>query len=312
MNLSAHPALDGIRVFERGWLSSNNVLILAQGEEAGAVLVDSGHLRHAEQTRALVAHALAGQPLARVVNTHLHSDHCGGNAMLQRAFGAAVCVPPGQAEAARRWDEEHLSYRPTGQHCERFTVNGVLGPGQALQAGGRTFEVLAAPGHDPDSVILFDRASGLLISADALWENGFGVVFPELEGEAAFHEVAAVLDLIETLPVKLVVPGHGGVFTDVAAALARARTRLTSFVNDPQRHARHAAKVLLSYHVMEVQAETHARLGAWAGTTPLFVALWERVGQGEAIGPSAWAALLTRELVAAGAVTLSSEQVRAA
>jgi hypothetical protein len=33
----------------------------------------------------------------------------------------------------------------------------------------------------------------VLISADALWENGFGVVFPELEGDDAFAIVAATL-----------------------------------------------------------------------------------------------------------------------
>ena len=48
-------------------------------------------------------------------------------------------------------------------------------------------------------MILFEPASGILISADALWESGFGVVFPEIEGTAAFDEVAATLDVIERL-----------------------------------------------------------------------------------------------------------------
>src|SRR6185369_10670429 len=135
MNLQQHPALAGIAVFERGWLSSNNVLIHAQGDEPGAVLVDSGHVTHAAQTVALVRHALQGgsseaNRLARIVNTHLHSDHCGGNASLQHAFGAPVFIPPGHAEAVRRWDEEALSYAPTGQRCERFTISGTLQPGE--------------------------------------------------------------------------------------------------------------------------------------------------------------------------------------
>ena len=45
----------GVRVFERGWLSSNNVLI--DGPE-GATLVDSGYASHAAQTVALVEQAL--------------------------------------------------------------------------------------------------------------------------------------------------------------------------------------------------------------------------------------------------------------
>jgi glyoxylase-like metal-dependent hydrolase (beta-lactamase superfamily II) len=307
--LNEHPALAGLSIFERGWLSSNNVLVHAQGDEPGAVLIDSGHLVHAAQTEALVRHALQGRPLARIVNTHLHSDHCGGNATLQRAFGAQAITPPGQAEAVRRWDEEALSYAPTGQRCERFTLHGTLSPGETLQAGGRRFEVMAAPGHDPESVILFDAEHGLLIAADALWENGFGVVFPELEGESAFGDVGRVLDLIETLPVSVVVPGHGGPFTDVAAALARARKRLAAFVDDPQRHSRYAAKVLVSYHLMEVQGETMAALRAWVGRTRYFASVWERAGRHEAASPESWGETLARELVASGAARWEGERL---
>ncbi|HRP28931.1 MAG TPA: MBL fold metallo-hydrolase, partial [Burkholderiaceae bacterium] len=106
-------ALRGVTFLERGWLSSNNVLLHgAPGE--GATLVDTGHCLHAAQTLALVRAALGGERLARIVNTHLHSDHCGGNALLAREFGAAIVIPPGQWDAARPWDEGALSYRPTG------------------------------------------------------------------------------------------------------------------------------------------------------------------------------------------------------
>ena len=47
----APQALHGLTVLERGWLSSNNVLI---PDPAGATLVDSGHCVHAPQTLALV------------------------------------------------------------------------------------------------------------------------------------------------------------------------------------------------------------------------------------------------------------------
>jgi glyoxylase-like metal-dependent hydrolase (beta-lactamase superfamily II) len=312
IDLRSHPALAGLTVFERGWLSANNVLIHAQGDEPGAVLVDSGHVTHAAQTEALVRHALQGRPLARIVNTHLHSDHCGGNGRLQRAFGAQVVTPPGHADAVRRWDEEALSYAPTGQRCERFELHGTLTPGGALHAGGRRFEVIAAPGHDPESVVLFDADTGLLISADALWENGFGVVFPELEGESAFDDVAAVLDAIERLPVALVVPGHGRPFTDVPAALARARTRLASFVHDPQRHARYAAKVLISFHLMEVQGETVAELLDWVGRTRYFASVWQGAGRAEAASPAIWSETLVQELVASGAARRVADRIEPA
>jgi glyoxylase-like metal-dependent hydrolase (beta-lactamase superfamily II) len=300
--LKDHPALAGLQVFERGWLSSNNVLVHAVGDEPGATLIDTGHVVHAAQTEALVRHALGGTPLSRIVNTHLHSDHCGGNAALVRAFGATVWIPPGQADAIRAWDDGALSYEATGQLCERFPVHGTITPGSVVEAGGRRFEVIAAPGHDPHSVVLFDAANGLLISADALWEQGFGVVFPEIEGEPGFDDVGAVLDLIAALPVRLVVPGHGAPFADVEGALARARARLASFVSDPAKHARHGVKVLLKYHLMEVRAQAEDELRRWAAQTPLFAGAWERHGRGLADSPEAWCDRLVDELHAAGAL----------
>ena len=298
--------LAGLTVLERGWLSSNNLVIHAAAGEAGAVLVDCGHVNHAEQTVALVRHALAGAPLARIVNTHLHSDHCGGNATLQRAFGAPLFIPPGQAGAVASWDAAALSYQATGQRCERFEPQGVLHPGEVLAAGGRAWQVIGAPGHDPHSLMLFDAEHGVLVSADALWEHGFGVVFPEIAGEPGFDDVAEVLDLIETLPVRVVIPGHGKPFTDVAAALARSRSRLAAFVAQPERHARHAAKVLLKYHLMEEQSQAQAALRDWAAATPLFTGVWQAHARREAETPHDWCDALTAELVAAGALQLQA------
>jgi hypothetical protein len=112
------------------------------------------------------------------------------------------------------------------------------------------------------------------------------------------------LDLIERLPVKVVIPGHGAPFTDVAAALARARSRLAGFKADPARHARHAAKVLIKYHVMEERSQALDELLGWAAGTPMLGALWARHGAPESESPSAWGDRFVRELVAGGALAL--------
>lgn len=302
------PSLQGLAVLERGWLSSNNILIHAAPGERGAVLIDASHVVHAEQTVALVRQALAGAPLVRIVNTHLHSDHCGGNAALQRAFGAPLTIPPGLADAARAWDLERLGHDDFGLR-ERFTVHDTLAPGECFVAGGRTWRALAAPGHDPHSLMFFDDAHGVLISADALWEQGFGVVFPELFGEGGFAEVGQTLDAIAALPVQVVIPGHGAPFTDVVGALARARSRLAAFKAEPARHARHAVKVLLKYHVMEARREPLDLLCRWAEAAPMVGRNWERFGRHEADTPAGWAARMVNELVASGALGLEADTV---
>jgi len=300
------PAPLGLTVFERGWLSSNNVLLHGQGE--GAVLVDSSHTLHADQTVALVAQALAGEPLRQLVNTHLHSDHCGGNASVQRRWHCRIDIPPGEFAAASAWDEVALSYRATGQLCERFSPDGRVEPGQTLQVGGRRWQALAAPGHDPHSLVLFDADQGALISADALWENGFGVVFPELDGEQAFDDVGRTLDLIESLDARWVVPGHGAPFADVADALQRARQRLDGFRADPARHARHAIRVLVKYHLLEVQQQGLQDFRQWFAATPLCQAVWQRMGCPEG-ALADFGERTARDLAHSGALALRGDQV---
>ena len=202
----------------------------------------------------------------------------------------------------RDWDAEALTYAPTGQSCPPFTYDTLLEPGTDIRLGDRLWQVHAAPGHDTHSVILFDPAERILISADALWERGFGVVFPELEGDDAFDELGETIDLIESLAPALVIPGHGRLFTDVPEAIAFARTRLQGFVADPARHTRHAAKVLLKFRLLEVQRQPLADFVAWAVATPYFAVMARSQGPGADL--AVWLGELVAELVRAGAVAV--------
>lgn len=256
-----------MRVFQRGWLSSNNILF--SGHD-GSALVDSGYATHAAQTVALVSHALQGRPLDRLLNTHLHSDHCGGNAALQRAYACRTAIPVSEVDKVRAWDEDALSYKATGQQCERFRCDEAIAPGDVLTLGDMTWQALAAPGHDPHSLILFCPDERILISADALWENGFGVVFPELDGESGFAEVRATLQLIATLDARIVIPGHGAPFTDVNKALDIAFSRIDYFEADPVRNAQNAMKVLLKFLLLERQQIPLAQVEPLMAGTRLF------------------------------------------
>ncbi len=238
----------GVSVFERGWLSSNNILLL---DHERAVLIDSGYCSHAGQTLALTQNALAGRKLDLLINTHLHSDHCGGNALLQETYACRTLIPIADAPAVANWDETRLTYQATGQQCPRFNFDACISPGDRLTLANLEWQVLAAPGHDPHSMIFFCASEAILISADALWQDGFGVIFPELDGQSGFAEQAAVLKLISELGVGLVIPGHGAPFTDVDAALDRANSRLNYLSADPRRNAHNALKVMVAFLLLE-------------------------------------------------------------
>lgn len=296
---------EGVTVLERGWLSSNNVVLVGPDQ---ATLVDSGYGLHAPQTLMLVESALQGRPLDLLVNTHLHSDHCGGNAALQARYPQLqTLIPPGHAQAVAVWNEDVLTYKPTGQVCPRFGFSATLNPGTEIRMGQVHWQVHAAPGHDTHSVILFEPASRTLISADALWQRGFGVVFPELDGESAFDEVAATLDVIESLGPRCVIPGHGSVFCDVAEAIAFARKRLEGFASSPAKHLQYAAKVLLKFKLLELQTVPRTALLQWASSTPYFQSLFKRQFAG--LDFNEGLELLVKELVRAGAAEVRGDVI---
>jgi glyoxylase-like metal-dependent hydrolase (beta-lactamase superfamily II) len=300
-----HKLPSGVTFFERGWLSSNNVLI--QDSEQ-AILVDTGYWAHASQTATLVSSVLKNTPLTSIVNTHLHSDHCGGNSYLQQVFPAiSTLIPPGHAPHVDDWDADALSYTPTGQHCPAFTKSGVLSNGDSLLIGDATWRVYTSPGHDPHAIILFNERDGVLISADALWENGFGVVFPEIEGVEAFDEVEATLQIIEQLKPTLILPGHGSAFTDVSGALKRARTRLVQFRGAPDKHALYATKVLLKFKLLELQQVKYVDFIAWA-TSASYLHLLQST-YAKAMKFDTWILEMCKSLEKSGACALNDKYI---
>jgi glyoxylase-like metal-dependent hydrolase (beta-lactamase superfamily II) len=246
-----------MHLLERGWLSSNSV-VFEEGDRL--TVVDTGYVLHARQTADLIDHVGRGRPLARIINTHLHSDHVGGNARLARDGAVSIQIPAGGADAVSAWDVERLSYRATAQRCPRFGFDRVLRAGDELELGSRPWQVLAGAGHDPHMLMLYEPERRILISADALWEHGFGAIFPEIEGESGFAEQRRSLELIERLQPLLVIPGHGSPFREVGAALRRAGRRLEALQSSPQRNARQVLKVLVKFWLLQVGRASLARL----------------------------------------------------
>ena len=303
MNLITLP--DGMHVFERGWLSSNCIFF---DDGNTTWLIDSGYSTHSAQTLSLIALELSSRTLDFLLNTHLHSDHCGGNAALQAKYPELVTViPPGQAELVKAWNPDGLFYTPTGQLCPQFKFDQVLQCGSSIQLGKQNWEVHAAGGHDPHAVIFFEPQSRVLISADALWENGFGVVFPELEGLSAFDEVASTFDLIERLNPDVVIPGHGSIFKYTPEVMAIARQKLSVFAVDPVKLARHGSKVLLKFKLLEKQEMEFVEFAQWAKDTPCLINYHSRFFSNSDF--TVWVEQLCEELGKSGAASRNGDSI---
>jgi glyoxylase-like metal-dependent hydrolase (beta-lactamase superfamily II) len=288
---------------ERDWLSANGVLF---DDGRRTTLVDTGYDSHRDTTLAVLRTLLGDRPLDQIVNTHLHSDHCGGNALLQRTWGSRTLIPAASAQAVSAWDENGLTYDETGQRCERFAFDDVIEDGQILELGGLPWQAIAAPGHDPEMMVLYCEPQRLLISADALWQNGFGVIFPELDAASGFTEQRAILDRLATLEVDRVIPGHGPMFTDMPAAIARARQRLDYLAADPARNARHATKVLVKFLLLEHRSIPMDQVPGLIDTIPLIRRTNERY---TGLAGDELVRWVTGELVRAGAARIENERL---
>lgn len=249
----------GLQVIERGWLSANSILGFDGGR---ASLIDSGYVTHAGQTVALVEKALAGRQLECLINTHSHSDHIGGNAALQARFDCAIAVPAGLHTSIEPWDEAALLLAPLGQQAAPFRHDRTIAAGEQFELGGLVWHAIAVPGHDMDALAFHNPERRLLISGDALWERGFGVLFPELLGTAdALAATRTTLEALARLSVDIVIPGHGAPFASVDEALATAFRRLDRFAAERESLAWHALKVVVAFSLMErreVTLETFA------------------------------------------------------
>ena len=259
-----------VRVLVRGWLNCNQVVLL--DEASGHVLVDTGYGTHAGETLRRIASAagLDGAPLARLVNTHCHADHIGGNAAVIERYGCRVTIPAGEAAAVDDWSRQEHWNGYVDQEARRFAYDDTIAPGGSFGGGGLEWQAHAAPGHDMDALVYFEPRHRLLLSGDALWSNGLGFVWP-YEGRNPFVEAAlATLDEIERLAPRVVVPGHGEPFEDVAAALERARSRLRAFGADPRKTARHMVKVMFVFSLLHRGSMESAGVDAYVGEVPCY------------------------------------------
>ena len=217
------PLPPQVHVFVRDWLSANNVLLKSRD---GHVLIDSGYVSHAPLTLALLAspRGLGGEPLAQLVNTHGHSDHVGGNAAVQCRVRLPDRVSGGRGAARGAVGREDAALRLRRPGCATLCHRRAAASGSTQVWGELEWRMLAAPGHDMGALVFYNPEHRILVSGDALWENGYGFVMPRAIDPDALPATRATLDMIAGLDVRTVIPGHGEVFTDVAR---RARASLS-------------------------------------------------------------------------------------
>lgn len=298
-----------IRVIVRGWLNCNQVVLLAPGDN---VVVDSGYCTHREETIELLVsrQGLDREPLERLINTHCHSDHMGGNAAVAHAFGCRITIPEGEVKNVEPWTPQSVWMRQFDQRADPFRHDDTIRAGDRFEAGGFAWDVHAAPGHDMDALMFFEPTHRILISGDALWENGMGFVWPE-EGtrNPCIEAAREALATIERLDPAIVIPGHGAPFGDARGSIATVRSRLEAFERDPARCARHMVKVMFVFALLDRGRMPVADVAGYLARVPCYGEVSARFLGMDAATLAQW---MLADLERAGAVRIAQGEVRPA
>ena len=236
----------------------------------------------------------------------------GGNRALRAEYDCRVTIPKGEVKHVVPWTEQSCWAEDMDQYAEEFAFDDTIAAGDTFEAGGTQWQAHAAPGHDMDALIYFAPGPRILITGDALWERGLGFVWPEavdvFPRDATMQAAADALNTIEKLAPAMVVPGHGAPFTDVAKSLLDARGKLAALKKDPQKNARHVAKSLFVFALLDKGEMKVDDVAAYLHSVPVYRRLREQFLQGS---NDELAARMMAELVAVQAVTVDGGIVRA-
>jgi len=202
------------------------------------------------------------------------------------------------AQAVTHWDEAALLLSTAAQAGERFEVDATLAPGDRFLAGELEWQSIAAPGHDMDALAYYNAERRILMSGDALWRDGFGILFADVLGTGdGLGEARRTLEGIGRLAVDIVIPGHGAPFTEFDDALERAFARLRAFEADGARMARNAIRACITFRLLDVRSMALDELPQHLAETPLYREANQRF---LGLDPDALAGWLVKELVRAG------------
>jgi glyoxylase-like metal-dependent hydrolase (beta-lactamase superfamily II) len=201
------------------------------------------------------------EDLRLVVLTHQHTDHLGLAAEIVRRAGAEVAALapiapyladlPAETAADRVFMAELLRrhgatdaevagndagwarFHGGGRAC---AVTVPLVAGSTVPLRDRTLEVLHRPGHSETDVLLVDAARGMAFGGDHLLRSvpsvpvrdrplpagdGTRPYAPEDDDTAVTVRYRESLRATRTLPLEVVLPGHGGPFGDPIAVVDR-------------------------------------------------------------------------------------------
>jgi glyoxylase-like metal-dependent hydrolase (beta-lactamase superfamily II) len=196
----------------------------------GVVAIDAlASPRQGEQLLRTIR-GVTDRPIAWLVLTHHHPDHHFGAVVLRKA-GARVIAHPDKRALASEGGEDALIadwVRVVGLDAMRGfefadTPDRPVTASDTLRLGGKTIVVThPGPGHSAGDLLVWLPGERVLFAGDILVEDGVSMVVDGNSGE-----LLRVLDTVDAMNPRVVVPGHGTIPGRPADLVRRTRDYLT-------------------------------------------------------------------------------------
>lgn len=202
------------------------------GQRCVAVIDTGGSPAVGRALRASVA-AHTPLPVCYVINTHVHPDHVLGNSAFIPPAGGSSTRPAfvGHSKLTAALTARGPAYLTALERDLGVARSAdlIVYPDKTVESrveldlGGRVLELRAWPtAHTDNDLSVLDVESGTFFAGDLVFRTHLPVIDGRLLGWLG------VMDQLVALPVQRLVPGHGAVTHDVAAALAPQRHYLTA------------------------------------------------------------------------------------
>jgi glyoxylase-like metal-dependent hydrolase (beta-lactamase superfamily II) len=152
-----------------------------------------------------------------VLNSHTHNDHVGGNWEFDTIYAMDTDFTRQNARGSREAAQAEImpdqicGMLPKGFDAKTYAtrpwkITAYTHDGDRFDLGDRTIEVIATPGHTPDSISLIDRSNGLLFTGDTYYPAPIWLFRPETDIDAYAASIRRLA--AHALQIKLVLGAH--------------------------------------------------------------------------------------------------------